>query len=155
MVVGREDGAARAATARADGDAAVTSVSRAARPGRAEAARLALGQPAVAAHVAVLAARDQVDGRLVAHVLDLAHRGGVHAREAAGAEHVLAVVVKVICDAAAVDEVELLLLVVEVAAGLEAGRDLDRVHAERGHAQLAPDLAEAGALGQPSTFATA
>ena len=87
------------------------------QPGGAEAARLALGQLAVAAHVAVLAARDQVERRLVAHVLDLAHRGGVHAGEPARAEHVLDVVVEGDPHAAAVHEVELLLLVVVVAAG--------------------------------------
>src|SRR6185295_15171472 len=95
--------------------------------GGAEAARLALRQPAVAAHVAVLAARDQVERRLVAHVLDLADGGGVHAREPTGAQHVLGVVVQADPDAATVDEVELLLLVVEVAAGLEVRRQLDRV----------------------------
>src|SRR4051794_24001418 len=58
----------------------------------AEAARLALGQPAVAAHVALLAARDQVQGGLVAGVPDLPHRGGIHAREPARAQHVLGVV---------------------------------------------------------------
>src|SRR5919107_322204 len=83
----------------------------------AEAAGLALRELAVAAHVAVLAAGDQV-------------------------ERVLAVVVQADPDAAAVHEVELLLLLVEVAPRLEARRDLDRVHAERGHAERAADLLE-------------
>ena len=39
-------------------------------------------------------------------------------------------------------EVELLLLVVEVAAGLVSGRQGDRVDAERGHAERAADLPE-------------
>jgi hypothetical protein len=108
-----------------------------------EATRLALGQPAVAADVAVLAAGDQVDRGLVAHVLDLADRRGIHAREPARAEHVLRLVVHPDRDPAAVHEVELLLLVVVVAPGGVSRRNLDRVHAECGHAQLAPHLAEA------------
>src|SRR4051794_11539514 len=108
--------------------------------GGAEAAGLALGQLAVAADVAVLAAGDHVQRRLVADVLDLTHRGGVHAREPARPEHVLRVVVHPDRDPAAVHEVELLLLLVEVATRLEAGRDLDRVHPERGHAERAADL---------------
>src|SRR6266540_3554034 len=115
---------------------------------RAEAARLALRQAAVAAHVAVLAARDEVHRRLVADVLDLPHRRGVHAGEPARAEQVLRLVVQANPDPAAVDEVELLLLVVEVAAGLEARRDLDRVDAEGRDAELAAHLAEARALGE-------
>src|SRR5215218_6088631 len=114
----------------------------------AEAAGLARRQPAVAAHVAVLAARDQINRRLVADVLDLPHGGGIHAREAAGAEQVLGLVVQADLDAAAVDEVELLLLLVEVAPGLEGRRQLDRVHAERGHAELAPHLPEPRPLGE-------
>src|SRR5215207_5364783 len=116
--------------------------------GWAEAAGLALRQPAVAAHVAVLAARDHVQGRLVADVLDLPDRGRVHAREPTRAEHVLGLVVHADRDPAAVHEVELLLLLVEVAPGLEAGRDLDRVHAEGGDAEGAPDLAETGPVRQ-------
>jgi hypothetical protein len=49
-------------------------------------------------------------------------------------------------DATAVEEVELLLLLVEVAAGLEAGWDGDRVGAEGGDAEPLADLAEAVAL---------
>src|SRR5215218_7723900 len=109
----------------------------------AEAARLALRQAAVATHVAVLAPGDEVERRLVADVLDLPDRGGIHAREATWAEHVLGVVVQADLDAPAVHEVELLLLVVEVPAGLEPRRELDRVDAECSHAQLAADLAEA------------
>ena len=47
-----------------------------------------------------------------------------------------------------VNEVELLLLVVIVAARLVAGRNLDRVHSEGRHAQLAADLAKSRTLGQ-------
>src|SRR5687768_13641421 len=43
---------------------------------RAEPARLALGQLAVAAHVPVLAAGHEVERRLVPHVLDLPHGCG-------------------------------------------------------------------------------
>src|SRR5215216_5043062 len=108
----------------------------------AEAARLALGQLAVAAHVAVLAAGHQVERRLVAHVLDLAHGRGIHTREAAGAEHVLALVVQRDLQPPSMHEVELLLLLVEVAAGGDVRGQLDRVHAECGHTELAADLAE-------------
>src|SRR3954447_7979917 len=68
-----------------------------------EAAGLALGQLAVAAHVAVLAARDHVQRRLVAHVPDLSNRGRVHSRQPARTEHVLGVVVHPDRDSAAVD----------------------------------------------------
>ncbi len=139
VVVGREDRAARQHGG-ADGDAAVQLI-RGAR--RAEAARLALRQLTVAAHVAVLAPGHHVERGLVAHVLDLTHGGGVHARQPSRAEHVLRVVVEGDPHAAAVHEVQLLLLVVVVAAGGVPRRNLDRVHAERGHAQLAPHLAEA------------
>ena len=142
-VVRREDGAARE-HGRADCDGCRTT--QPGRPGRAEPARLALGKLAVAAHVAVLAAGDEVERGLVAHVLDLPHGGGIHAREPARSEHVLRVVVQGDLHAPAVDEVELLLLLVEVAAGGELRRQLDRVHAERGHAELAPHLAEARPL---------
>src|SRR5215210_8542388 len=117
--------------------------------GGAEAARLALGEAAVAPDVAVLAAGDEVERRLIAHVPYLPYRGGVHASEAARTEDELGVVVQANLDAPAMNEVELLLLLVEVAAGLEPRRDLDRVHAEGGHAELAPDLAEAGAVAEP------
>src|SRR5688572_19393154 len=59
--------------------------------GRAEPACLALGKLAVATHVAVLAAGHEVERGLIAHVLDLPDRGGIHAREASRAEHVLRV----------------------------------------------------------------
>jgi hypothetical protein len=55
---------------------------------------------------------------------------------------VLGVVVERDPHATAVHEVELLLLVVIVAAGGIPRRNLDRVHAECGHAELAPHLAE-------------
>src|SRR5215210_1515547 len=115
---------------------------------RAEAARLALRQLAVATHVAVLAAGDQEERRLVAHVLDLADGGGIHARQAPGSELVLAVVVEADPDPPAVHEVELLLLLVEVAPGLEVRRHLDPVDPEGGHAELTPYLPEARALAE-------
>src|SRR4051794_27698799 len=111
-------------------------------------ARLALRQLPVAANVAVLAAGDHIERGLVAHIFDLPHGGGIHAREAARAELVLGVVVHADRDPAAVHEVELLLLLVEVAPGLEARRDLDRVDAEGGDAQDAADLPKARPLGQ-------
>ena len=46
------------------------------------------------------------------------------------------------------NEVELLLLVVIVAAGLVAGRNLDRIHSEGRHAERAADLAKSRTLGQ-------
>ena len=107
---------------------------------------LALRQAPVAADVAVLATDDHVHGVLVPDVADLAHRRRVHPREAAGTEHVLRAVAELELDRAAVDEVGLLLLVVEVPAGLVARRHGDRVHAEGRHAQLTPDLAKAVAL---------
>src|SRR4051812_18894367 len=73
------------------------------------AARLALRLLPVAPHVAVLAARDHVESRLVADVLDLPDRGGIHAREPARAEDVLGVVVHPDRDPAPVHEVQLLL----------------------------------------------
>src|SRR5215217_438071 len=119
-----------------------------ARARRAEAARLALRQLAVAPDVAVLAARHEVQSRLVAHVLYAPHRRGVNAREPARAEQVLSTVAEGDPHVAPVDEIELLLLVVVVATRAVARRDLDRVHAKRGHAKLAPHLAEAGPLAQ-------
>src|SRR3990170_2718648 len=56
---------------------------------RAEPARLPLGQLSVAAHVAVLATSHEEHRGLVADVLDLAHCGGIHAREPTGAKQVL------------------------------------------------------------------
>src|SRR6185295_8081332 len=88
--------------------------------------RLSLGQAAVAAHVAVLAADAAVDRVFVLpEVLQAADHLGVHPGEAAGAELVLGPV-EVDLHPPLVDEVELLLLVVEVLAGLVAGRHHDR-----------------------------
>jgi pyridinium-3,5-bisthiocarboxylic acid mononucleotide nickel chelatase len=67
----------------------------------------------------------------------------------ARAEDVLVVVVERELDLAAVDEVELLLALVQVAAGDVAGRDHDRVDAERGHPELLADLAEARPFSHP------
>ncbi len=80
--------------------------------------RLALGQFAVAADVAVLAADDHVDRLLgVAEVAQAALGRGVDPGEAARPELLRGAVAELDRDAAGVDEVELLLLVVEVAAG--------------------------------------
>src|SRR5215211_1242213 len=116
--------------------------------GRPRAAGLAVGEAPVPAHVAVLAPGDQIHGGLVAHVPDLAHGGRVHARQAARTEHVRVVLVEGDLDPAAVHEVQLLLLLVEVTAGLDARRQLDRVHPEGGHPELAAHLSKAGTLGQ-------
>src|SRR6476620_11355225 len=97
--------------------------SRSRRGGVAEAADLVLRQGAVAADVAVLAADDEVDGVLgVAEVADLADGGGVDTGAAAGPELVLGAVVEDDRDRAAVAEVELLLLLVQMAACLVGRR---------------------------------
>jgi hypothetical protein len=107
------------------------------------------GQAAVAADVAVLAAGDDVHGVLVGDVADAADGRGVDAGEAAGGEAVARAVAELDLDQAAVDEVDLFLLVVEVAAGLPAGRHDDRVDPERGDVELLADLAEPVALAHP------
>src|SRR4051812_1063061 len=110
---------------------------------------LALRQFAVPPHIAVFAADDYVDGLVgVAEVPHFAGGGGVDPGEAAGAEALGRAVAEGELDFAAVDEVELLLLVVEVAAGLIGRRQHDRVDAEGGDPQLLADLAEAGALAE-------
>src|SRR5918999_1059180 len=78
--------------------------------GAAPGVRLALRQTAVAAHVAVLAAHRQVDGRLVPHVLDLAHGHGVDAGHPSRPQDVARAVTEAHLDAPAVHEVELFLL---------------------------------------------
>src|ERR1041384_2678750 len=83
---------------------------------------LALWLPAVAADVAVLAADDYVDRVLgVAEVSDRAHCCGVDPGEAARPKLVAGVVAELDRDPAAVEEVELLLLVGVVATGLGRG----------------------------------
>src|SRR4051794_37908323 len=110
---------------------------------RAEAAGLALWELAVAAHVAALAAHDHVHGIAVAHVPDPPDGGSVHARHPALTEDVPAAVAELHLDAPAVHEVHLLLAFVEVTAGLESGRERDRVHAELGDTDAAANLAKA------------
>src|SRR3954452_3118696 len=113
-----------------------------------EARRLALRRAPVAPDVAVLAAGDQ-DGRVtVADGLRRADRLGVHAHDPARPERVLRAVAELELDLAVVDEVELLLLVVEVARAGVAGREHERVDAERGHAERTTDLAKAGAFAE-------
>ena len=97
----------------------------------------------VASDVAALGADDDVDGVLVAHVAESAHRGGVHARHRPRTEDVGAAVAELELHSPAVHEVELLLLVVEVTAPAVARRDDDGVDAELRHADCAADLAEA------------
>src|SRR3954469_18298523 len=91
---------------------------------------LALWQLAVAAHVTALAAYYEVDRVFfVAEVLEAADYGGVHPGDAARAQ-LVALAVQLDLEVALVDEVELLLHLVQVAAGFVAGRHHDRVDAE-------------------------
>ncbi len=110
---------------------------------------LAQAQHAVAADVAVLAADAHVR-RLgaVGGVAQAAHRRRVHARQAAGTERPL-LAAEVELDLALEHQVQLLLALVVVRVGRVAGRQHDRVDAERRHAQRVADLAEAGARAQP------
>ena len=113
-------------------------------------AGLVLRHVPVASHVAVLAADRDEHRVLVAHVAELAHglgstrasppgRGGGPSRRR-----------RLDLELAAVHEVELLLLVVEVLARLDARGQHDRVHAEGGHAERRTDLAKAVALAKRS-----
>src|SRR5687767_6423684 len=93
------------------------------RAGRAAArAGLALGQAPVAADVALLGPHDKVHRVAVAHVAHLADGRRVDPRGEAGLHAVDLAVVELHLDRPAVDEVQLLLLLVEVAARLEALR---------------------------------
>jgi hypothetical protein len=67
--------------------------------------------------------------------------GSTRAR-ASGLEHVGGAVAELHLDPPAMQEIELLLLVVIVAAGLVPRRQHDRVHPEGAHPERAPDLAE-------------
>ena len=107
---------------------------------------LGLGLPAVAADVAALGADDDVGRVGVTDVLHLAMDRRRDAGEAAGAEHVGAAVPEADLDRAVEDDVQLLLGVVVVVAGVVAGRDHDRVDAELLDPELAADLPEAGTL---------
>src|SRR3954470_5667930 len=93
-------------------------------------ALVALRHVRVAADVAVLPPDDHVHRVDVAGVLELPVRRRVDAREAAGLQRVARAVAEVDLERAAEDDVELLLLVVEVEAGLDARRKDDRVDAE-------------------------
>src|SRR5206468_11226802 len=103
---------------------------------------LALGRHAIVPHVPVLAADDQVDGVPVADVLEASYRGGVDPRHASLAQHVPRPIAELDPHPPAVDDVELLLPLVVMAAGLVSRRDDDRVDPGSGHPQLAADLAE-------------
>ena len=98
---------------------------------------LALGQLAVAADVAALGADDDVDGVVGSAVADLARGRGVDAGQPARPERVRRAVAELDLDPPRVHEVELLLALVQVKAGLDPGRQDDRVDAELGHAELA------------------
>src|SRR2546423_13684484 len=104
--------------------------------------RIAAHRLAIAAHVAVLAARDQHDRIAVTGVADPAVRVGIHARDSAPTERVRSAIAKKDLDLALVDEVGLLLLLVIVDGGLVARRKHDRIDPKRGHAKLPADLAK-------------
>ncbi len=110
--------------------------------------RLALGHAAVASHVTVLAADDQVDRIDLADVADSAQRRGVDPREATLAQAPDASVTELDLDRPAMNEVQLLLVVVIVNPGLDPGWNHDRVDPERGHAEALADLAKARALAE-------
>ena len=96
---------------------------------------------AVAADVAVLRPDDEQDEVLVADARDAPRRRRLHVHDPARAE-LERVPGDVEARASAVDEVELVLLVVEVGAADDAGRQHERVDAEGRDAKLAAHLAE-------------
>src|ERR671937_866725 len=81
---------------------------------------------------------------LVERVRDLPSASGLGVEEPALAE-LLLLAVRLDDDAAPMDEVQLVLLVVPVQEPVEAGRIDDGVDAERGHSERLADLAKAGA----------
>ncbi len=114
----------------------------------ARAAIVALGQLAVAPDVAALAADDDVDRVLRSVVADLSDGRRVDAGEAAWPELEALPVAELDLDAAAVDEVELLLALVHVGAGVDPEGMDDRVDAELGDAEVLADLAESGTFAE-------
>src|SRR5882757_5958248 len=101
----------------------------------------------VALDVAVLAADDEDDRVLLERIRELARRCRLAMEEAARAE-LAGLALDLDDHRPAVDEVELVLLVVVVLEALVAGRVDDRVHAEGGDAEGAADLAEAVAVAE-------
>src|SRR5919201_5567334 len=102
---------------------------------------------AVAADVAALRADDQHHQVLVADARHHPRRRRLDVAEAARAK--LARLARELEPrAAGMDEVELVLLVVVARAADDPGRDHDRVHAERRHAERLADLAEARAVAE-------
>src|SRR3954462_12737559 len=102
----------------------------------------------VAFDVAVLAAdHEQHELFVVARIREPAWRRRLDVDECAGADLPL-LAADLGARATAVHEVELVLFVVVVQEALEPRRVDDPVHAERGHAELATNLAEAGALAE-------
>jgi hypothetical protein len=104
-------------------------------------------QVAVALDVAALAADDVDDRLLVERVRHTARGRGLGVEEPALAE-LPRLPRHVDPDAAAVDEVELVLEIVVVVEALEVRRVDDRVDAERGDAERRADLPEAGPLAE-------
>src|SRR5215208_2801750 len=88
-----------------------------------EPAGLAVRKPAVAADVAVLGPHDHVHGVLGSNVPDLPHRRRIDPGGATGLQQVGGPVAELDLEPAAMAEVELLLLVMEVTPGLVSGRE--------------------------------
>jgi hypothetical protein len=101
----------------------------------------------VAAHVPLFTTDDEHDEVLVGPVVDLPRGRGFDVDDAARPE-VERVTVDFERCTPAVDEVELVLLVVIVEKALLAGRVYDRIDTERRHPERPPDAAEAGPLTQ-------
>jgi hypothetical protein len=95
------------------------------------------------AHVPALAPGDQQHRLLVAAVVQLAHGGGVDARDPARPELKPRAVAKLELHLAAVHEVGFLLALVVVGRRVVVGRQHERIDAKRVDAQLAADLAKA------------
>src|SRR5205823_13214454 len=98
-------------------------------------------------NVAVLAADREQDRFLVEGIRDLARSRRLHVEEAALVEHSL-LARDLDFDAAAMDEVELVLRVVEVEKAVMPGRHDDPVDPEGRHTERGPNLAEARAVAE-------
>src|SRR5262249_47234025 len=109
---------------------------------------LRIDQMPIALDVPVLAADDEEHEVLVRRdVGELSRRRRLDVHHPAGTE-LACLALHLDSRGAAVDEVQLVLLVVVVGEALEAGRVDDDVDAERSHPERVPHLAEARALAQ-------
>ena len=97
----------------------------------------------VAANVPVLAAHGHDDCVVLAGVAHPPMGARVDPRHPTGAQQVPGAVAEPELDFSPVDEVSLLLLLVEVNAGLVSRRQHDRVDSEGSNTDLVPDLSEA------------